>query len=779
MRSWLPSPLVPLAALLAVNLALAPAAGHIRDGGIVPWNLGKGDWIYIMGNAPSQYGGSLASLMAYEKNQGMSYLIIKAGTGDQLYNGTGGSPQFTTAVVNAGHAAGLKIFGYNRSYATNTAGEVAIANYVFNQGADGFVWDAEAEWESSRIGSQGPALAWAQCGMVRTNWPNKFLAQAPSPIISYHGSFPYKEFGYWCDAVTPQDYWVDIGVTPSYMVTWMDNEWRNWQNGLSGIWLNSIKPLAPDGQGWNTTGAEITEFVNALKNDASPVTSGGYKGVNYWRAELHTTDDWSAIAANNIGGPYTTAPALSNIGANNISDTSATVSWTADQNTDSVVEYGTSVAYGSSVSNAISGAYHSFTLTGLSASTTYHYRVKSRNPSGLQTTSGDFTFMTNPSGVVNDIIIDNPQANFTGSWVTSSSSGDKYGADYRYKSRTNPGFYGDFIPNILTAGNYQVYEWHPAGSNREADAPHIIAYNGGSQTLTVNQIVNGGRWNLLGTFNFAVGTAGHVRITDGFTTGTNVMADAMQFVYVPPIIAPALTAQPQNQTVTAGNAATFPATATGTSPAYQWRRNGSNISVATTSTYTRNNCQSADAGNYSVVVANSAGSVTSSNAVLTVNVPPSIGSQPQSQSVKAGTNVTFSVTASGTAPLSYQWMLDGSNIFAANTNTYTRTNVQTNDAGGYSVLVGNVAGSVTSAVATLTVTVPQPARFQFITRLPDRRARFIITGEPGATYTIQDSSNLTTTTWPALMTVVNTNGTLDLIDDSASNAATRFYRTKQ
>jgi hypothetical protein len=341
----------------------------------------------------------------------------------------------------------------------------------------------------------------------------------------------------------------------------------------------------------------------------------------------------------------------------------------------------------------------------------------------------------------------------------------------------------------LTAGNYKVYETHPQGNNRTTDAPHTIHYNGGSQTVYVNQTVAGGvaggTFNLLGTFNFAAGTAGFVRITDGFTSGiagqtaTNVMADAIKFVYVPPIIAPAVTAQPQNQTVTAGNAATFTVTAIGTSPAYQWRRNGSNISGATTSTYTRNNCQSADAGNYSVVITNSAGSVTSSNAVLTVNVPPSISSQPQSQSVKAGTNVTFSVTASGTAPLSYQWTLDGSNIFAANTNTYTRTNVQTNDAGGYSVLVGNIAGSVTSAVATLTVTVPQPARFQFITRLPDRRARFIITGEPGATYTIQDSSNLTTTNWSALMTVVNTNGTLDLIDDSASNAATRFYRTKQ
>src|ERR1051325_4517081 len=279
MRSWLPSPLVPLAALLAVNLALAPAAGHIRDGGIVPWNLGKGDWIYIMGNAPSQYGGSLASLMAYEKNQGMSYLIIKAGTGDQLYNGTGGSPQFTTAVVNAGHAAGLKIFGYNRSYATNTAGEVAIANYVFNQGADGFVWDAEAEWESSHIGSQGPSLAWQQCSAVRSNYPNKFLAHAPFPIIYLHSSFPYKEFGFWCDAIMPQIYHFSATKgSQSAAINWSDVNWRTWQNSLTGLaptniggvtvyWTNAIKPLAPINDVYGPYGSSPCEGTTSAYPD--------------------------------------------------------------------------------------------------------------------------------------------------------------------------------------------------------------------------------------------------------------------------------------------------------------------------------------------------------------------------------------------------------------------------------------------------------------------------------------------------------------------------------
>jgi len=690
------------AALLALCLTAPRAGAQIRDGNIDPWNLGKGDWIYILSDAASQHGGT-AGLMNYEKGKGVSYVIIKAGEGGSLY-APYGSVQFTSSTVNAAHNAGLKIFGYTRSYGTDIAGEKGVADYVFNLGADGFVIDAEIEWES--VANNG-TVAMNLCSSIRASWPNKFLAHAPMPIISVHRSFPYKEFGYYCDAVMPQCYWVELGVTPTYMLTWMDDEWSSWQNSLTGIWRSSIKPLAPIAQGWNTTGTQITQFANALKGDSSPVTVGGYRGISYWRAALHTTDIWNAIGANSIGGAYTTAPAISAVGASGISDTGATISWATDQNSDSIVEYGTTTAYGSSVSGGFCGVNHSLALSGLSASTTYHYRVKSRNASSLQGTSGDFSFVTNPSGTVTDIIIDNGDAAVTvsGSWLTGTSSSDKYDTDYYYKTYlSTKGGYVNFVPTIVKAGNYQVYEWHPAGSNRATDAPHVIHYNGGTQTVSVNQAVNGGQFNLLGTWNFAVGTAGYIQITDGFTGDLNVMADAIKLVYAPPVVAPAITAQPQNQVVTAGAAATFTVSATGTAPlSYQWRLNGTSISGATASSYTRSNAQPGDAGSYSVVVANAGGSVTSGNAVLTVNVPPAISLQPQGQTVNQGGTATFTVTASGTAPLSYQWQLNNANITGANSSAYTCANAQASDAGSYTVLVVNVGGSVTSAVAVLTV----------------------------------------------------------------------------
>ncbi len=136
---------------------------------------------------------------------------------------------------------------------------------------------------------------------------------------------------------------------------------------------------------------------------------------------------------------------------------------------------------------------------------------------------------------------------------------------------------------------------------------------------------------------------------------------------------------------------------------FQWQFNGTNVLGATNASLTLSNVQPVDAGNYSVIVANAAGSTTSSNALLTVSIPPSITTQPQSQGVVQGTNVSFSVTASGSAPLSYQWRLNGVAIAQGTNSTLVLTNVQSSNAGNYSVLVTNAVGSVISSNATLTI----------------------------------------------------------------------------
>ena len=174
-------------------------------------------------------------------------------------------------------------------------------------------------------------------------------------------------------------------------------------------------------------------------------------------------------------------------------------------------------------------------------------------------------------------------------------------------------------------------------------------------------------------------------------------------------IAPAITTHPTSQTVTAGANVNFTVAASGTAPlSYRWRLNGANISGATAATLTLNSVTIGQSGgSYSCVVSNSAGTATSTAATLTVNsavVAPTITTHPTGQTVTAGANVNFSVAASGTAPLSYQWRLNGGNISGATAATLTLNSVTVGQSGGsYSCVVSNSAGTATSTAATLTV----------------------------------------------------------------------------
>jgi pectate lyase len=174
-------------------------------------------------------------------------------------------------------------------------------------------------------------------------------------------------------------------------------------------------------------------------------------------------------------------------------------------------------------------------------------------------------------------------------------------------------------------------------------------------------------------------------------------------------IAPTIVAQPTGQTVIVEQAATFSVVAVGTRPVrYQWSKNGVPISGATSSSYTTPATSSSDDGaQFAVVASNRAGSVTSNPATLTVNVPPSITAHPSNQTVAVVQTASFSVAATGTSPLSYQWRKNGTPISGATTATFTTPTTTTFDDGAqFTVVVSNSAGSVTSDPATLTVNVP-------------------------------------------------------------------------
>ena len=166
--------------------------------------------------------------------------------------------------------------------------------------------------------------------------------------------------------------------------------------------------------------------------------------------------------------------------------------------------------------------------------------------------------------------------------------------------------------------------------------------------------------------------------------------------------APLINSVPVSQTVTNGDPVTFVATASGTAPlSFQWRLNGADISGANATFLTIASVSQSDAGTYELVVTNVAGSVTSQSATLTVLDPPAITQQPVEQQFALGGSATFSVIATGTAPLGYQWRKNGVLIPGATAASLALDNIAVTDIGVYSVVVSNVAGTVTSQTATL------------------------------------------------------------------------------
>ena len=248
--------------------------------------------------------------------------------------------------------------------------------------------------------------------------------------------------------------------------------------------------------------------------------------------------------------------------------------------------------------------------------------------------------------------------------------------------------------------------------------------------------------------------------TNAFGTATSASATLTV------TLAPVITTQPADVTVTSGLVATFTVVASGTpTPTYQWKfTNSSNVTTnlangttagttiagATSATLTLSNVQPAAAGTYTVVATNTISSTvftdTSAGANLTVNVLPVVTTAPANTSVVAGGTANFSFVANpaGTPTPTYQWRLNGLNIPSATAATLALSNVPLSSNGAaITVALTNAAGTVISPAATLTVNPPLPVipgplsatgvrglNFTFLTPLNGTTATFSATGLP-------------------------------------------------
>lgn len=236
----------------------------------------------------------------------------------------------------------------------------------------------------------------------------------------------------------------------------------------------------------------------------------------------------------------------------------------------------------------------------------------------------------------------------------------------------------------------RTYQWAKVGGSNLSDGGNISGSHTSSLTLTGVSYLDAGSYT--------------VTVTDN---AGSIDSDQASLSVIEPII----TSQPSPVTIVAGNSATFSVSAIGAPTiTYQWNKNGNplndggNISGSATSSLTVSSTSAGDAASYSVVVGDaSGGTATSGNAALTVNSPPSIGSQPSSRAIVAGNSAAFAVAVNGTGPFTYQWLSNNTAIAGATAFAYTLSNVQPSMSASYSVIVSNSYGGASSSAATLTV----------------------------------------------------------------------------
>jgi hypothetical protein len=237
--------------------------------------------------------------------------------------------------------------------------------------------------------------------------------------------------------------------------------------------------------------------------------------------------------------------------------------------------------------------------------------------------------------------------------------------------------------------------------------------------------------------------------------------------------APSITGPPANQTVPVGTNVSFTVTANGTVPlSYSWTFNGSAIIGATTSNLQLANVVTNSSGTYSVTVANSAGS-KSASATLSVMVPPSVATPPQSLTVTNGGTAQFSVVASGSSSLFYQWQFNGNALAGATSSSLTLLNAQGTNQGSYTVVVSNPVGTVTSPPAVLTVQTAASGPFQLSNWVVTNGTwSFDVTGPTQTNIVIWSSTDLSH--WTPVSTNSANSGTVHF--SSPTTPAVEFYR---
>ena len=258
----------------------------------------------------------------------------------------------------------------------------------------------------------------------------------------------------------------------------------------------------------------------------------------------------------------------------------------------------------------------------------------------------------------------------------------------------------------------------------------------------------------------------YVVVNNSAGSTTSIVANLS--ILAPPMIIE----NPVSQVVTQGSSTVLDVTVSGTEPlSYKWFF-GTNVLVgADGPMLVIPNTQLTNAGSYHVTITNVAGIETSATVTVSVGLPPTITTQPVSQFVAAGTNVTLLVGGTGSPTLTYQWRKDSANLPGANNSTLLLNGVQTNQTGLYDAIVSNSFGVRTSAVAV--VSIAGPPRLVSVART-NGFTEVVLDGRNGHVYELLGSTNFNG--WSVISRLTNTSGRQLFLDTTSSNQPRRFYR---
>src|ERR1700674_303533 len=398
--------------------------------------------------------------------------------------------------------------------------------------------------------------------------------------------------------------------------------------------------------------------------------------------------------------PPPSALDITNVQTSSVSTSSSQVVWTTNVAADSAVDFGMSNSYGSSTpTDSAMVTSHQVTLSGLAAGTTYYYQVNSTDSKSNHGKSGGHTFKTSGFSIAGTI---NHATGGSGATLTLSGAAS---------ANTTADSVGNYTFAGLANGTYTVapsragFTFIPSSQSTTVNAANVTGVNftDTAQTFSISGTISptaGGSGatvtlsgaasatttaNSAGAYTFTGLASGAYTITPsntGYTftpvsqnvTVSTVNVTGMNFTANAAPVAPTITTPPANQTVTAGQTATFTVVAAGTAPlSYQWQKNGANIAGATSASYTTPVTATTDSGStFRVVVTNTAGTVTSAAATLTVNPPPAPAIQVSPTSINFGNAVvstsssqTLIITNTGTATLTIsQVTASGSAMFS-------------------------------------------------------------------------------------------------------------------